>query len=167
MGNLNNIIMENNHNIIKKKELYYHIGIISKIIQRDFYPTKIYFKEWFGCFCLSQRKTLPKNVQVDSYIKIKFKEVIVDTYSIFWIKKIKIIKETPLSIICLPPKIRCTNCKELCTLTDFQRCKGMSRQFNEESKCDLCNSLSSDKNVGKRCFRQSMKCKSCDFVREI
>lgn len=166
-----------------KDDLYSYEGTISKLDISTIKPTRISFKALPNqCFWWSKKKQLPENIQVGSKIEIQYEEHLVNTYSRFWIKNIKLIEEKENTLYKRKnhadlqseeqsPSIRCSNnnCGKLLYLTDSKRCDGVIQKkfWGKYSYCDKCNSFSEDTNIGNRCIRETILCDDCKSIRNI
>ena len=158
-------------------ELYSYTGTISHLnLSSTSKPTKICFKSLpVRSFWWPSDKAFPLNIQVGSYIQIKYTEVIVKSYSHFWIQSIKQVEkeETVYSrhskLKEESPSVKCLNCGSSCALANFIKCDGVIEKkfWHSFPNCNLCNSVSEDKYIGNNCIRETMLCKDCNCPRNI
>ena len=178
---LSSVLGEDKVNIVQVvDQLYEYTGTISHINSSLIYKaTKIRFIALPNRdFLWPSDKGFPLNIQVGSYVQIKYKEVIIKSYSYFWIERVQIIEntETTYSRHSKPkeqsPSVKCSNCGSSCALANFIKCDGViiEKRFwltNAIQHCNRCNSVSEDKYIGNKCIRETMLCNDCNCPRNI
>lgn len=159
---------------------YEYNGTISEIKIVENYPTMIYFKSCpYQEFWWSYDKDLPEYIQVGRRVSIIYEEIIIKTYSHFWIEKFitaddlteETRKRKNLSDLNeIAPYIRCNMCNELLYLNNFERCDGMITQYYCGIECNKCyakNPKCDNRLVGKQCRQKSICCKKCHLFKYI
>jgi hypothetical protein len=159
------------------KDSYEYDGTISKILKKSNKATKVYFKGLPSrCFWWDDAEEFPYFGSPGKRVNIIYQEIKVKTYSHFWIREFKSINENgssgvtkrkKLSQPLESPKIKCDKCEEPCSLVDFEQCNGIISKSLWNINCNLCNSQSDDRYIGKQCLRETMICKFCGTPREI
>ena len=164
-----------------KDDLYSYEGTLTKVdISLSSKPIKISFKALpKRSFWWPRNKQLDLDVQVGAYVRIKYTESIVKSYSHFWIKSIDVvddIKETTYKRKYYKaeeksPSIKCLNseCRNDLPISDFKQCEGIIEQtfWIRTPHCNQCYSISGDKYIGQRCIRETILCNGCNSPRKI
>lgn len=163
-----------------KEDLYEYEGTITNLMKPAKKPSKIYFKAYSKkCFWCPSDMKLSEDIQIGTYVRIKYKEALVKTYSHFWIKSIVAIdinEEKTLrdrKNLTKPeeksPSVKCFDCGNLCELSNFKQCEGVLGKtiWQSSPHCDKCNSINEDGYIGSECVRETTTCDSCKSSRKI